>query len=229
LTDLKKIFGMLLAAWVLVPCVYAANQCPVFQLQKGDILFSDIPCGEFCDAIDGVTQRKDTRHMNHVGMVIDVNAQGEGLIMEAVTKGVGRISASDFLKRSRHDANGCPQVAVGRVEENYRKLVPAAITWIKAQEGMPYNRVFIMNDKGYYCSELVYRAFEEANNGHPVFKLHTITFKSPETHDTLPAWKAYYRALNTPIPEGTLGNSPVSLSEDDHLNIVFWYGDFSDR
>ena len=207
-----------------------ASMCPIpkFNFKKGDLLFSDIACGSFCDAIDHVTKRKDLKSINHVGIVVRFDSSHQPVIMEAVSKGVSRISLSRFLNRSRKDSHGCPDVFVARVRKPYNALIPAAIQWVNKQQGDPYNDTFSINKyKSYYCSQLVYEAFRQANHGQPIFKLIPMTFKDLSTGKTLPAWKQYFKLLQAQIPEGLPGISPVSLSEEKDLKIIYWYGDFT--
>ena len=80
--------------------------------------------------------------------------------------------------------------------------------------------VFIINNNSYYCSELIYEAFEEDS----IFQLQPMTFLHPETKDTLKIWKEYYSDLKVDIPQNKLGINPGIMSLSDKIEIVHFYG-----
>ena len=53
---------------------------------------------------------------------------------------------------------------VGRLKSSYQRLIPAAIDFLKLQEGVLYDDEFPDdNEKKYYCSQLIYDAFKTAD------------------------------------------------------------------
>ena len=104
---------------------------------------------------------------------------------------------TDFLHRSL-DSNKQPKVILGRLKNQYKKHIPQAISFMKEKIGDKYDNEFILNNNMYYCSELIYEAFEKSN----VFELKPMTFIHPNTNDTLEIWKNYYEKLKIKIPEG---------------------------
>jgi len=83
---------------------------------------------------------------------------------------------------------------------------------------------FAINNGSYYCSELVYEIFLRANDNNPVFTLQPMTFKDPNTKETLAAWEEYFSKLGVLIPEGQPGINPGGISRSPVLAIVHKYG-----
>ncbi len=203
-------------------CATDSAQQSSFALCPGDLLFQDLDSGPLCDAIETVTQGVDGAHLSHVGMVSGVDGS-EPLIIEAVSAGVVETPLSEFLSRSQ-DSHGRPKVLVGRVDESHQRLVPAALRTAKGFLGRPYDSVYVIDNASFYCSELVYEAFREANGKQPVFSLAPMTFRDAMTGQTFGPWKAYYEALGVPIPEGEPGLNPGGISRSPIVRIVHAYG-----
>lgn len=195
---------------------------PSFELQEGDLLFTDEDCGPFCDAIEKVTHGIDGAKFSHVGMIIK-NRRNQLVVMEAITKGVLETPIDSFLLRSQ-DEQKQPKVLVGRLKSDFLSLIPAATQYVKERIGKSYDTVFDINNDQYYCSELLYYAFKNANKGTPIFQLRPMTFKDPDTEQTFPIWQEYFDKLNYPIPEDQPGLNPGSMSRSLYIDIVHAYG-----
>ena len=193
-----------------------------FAPRPGDLLFQDLDRGPLCDAIERVTQGYRGARFSHVGIVAPSN-KGNLVVIEAVSKGVRATPLAEFLARS-HDAAGRPKVVVGRLRRRHRRLVPRALDEATARLGKPYDPLFVIGNDRYYCSELVYEALRAANGGPAFFPLEPMTFKDPQTGHTLPAWTAYFRKHNAPIPEGNPGINPGAISRSPEIEIVHVYG-----
>ncbi|MGK7397686.1 MAG: YiiX/YebB-like N1pC/P60 family cysteine hydrolase [Candidatus Cyclobacteriaceae bacterium M3_2C_046] len=203
-------------------CTPSSNQD--FELQPGDLLFQDGDCGDFCQAIRAVTQGVDGHDFSHVGIVYP-SEQSKYKVLEAISEGVVFTPIDQFLQRNR-DTEGRPKVVVGRLKQPYQSLIPKAL-----QNGLqylhkPYDDVFDINNDAYYCSELVYYMFLQANQQQPVFELNPMTFKDPYTGTTFPVWVEYYRNLDQAIPEGQPGLNPGSISRSEKLEIFYPYTNF---
>lgn len=193
-----------------------------FKLRSGDLLFQDQDGGPLCDAIEKVTQGTDGAQFSHVG-IVEVAAGGKVMVIEAISEGVVLTPLDTFLERSR-DAHNNPKVLVGRLKTSDRHLIPAALRVAHSLLGRPYDSAFAIDNESFYCSELVYEAFRQANSEVPVFVLEPMTFKDPSTGATFPAWTEYYKALSAPIPEGEPGLNPGSISRSPSIRIVHAYG-----
>lgn len=198
-----------------------------FSPRVGDLIFRDSDCGPLCDAIKKVTTGYKGANLTHVG-IIAKDANGQMIVLEAVSKGVIATDLKEFLDKSTN-ANDKPKVMLGRLKKPYRHLIPAAIKEAEALKGKPYDKVFAIDNDAYYCSELIYEIFKRANSrkgrltagGKPVFKLEPMTFKDSQTGQTLPAWQDYFLKLGVEIPEGRPGINPGGISRSPVLTIVY--------
>ena len=188
-----------------------------FQLKVGDILFQDLDSSPLCDAIELVTSGYKGANFSHIGLI--VSEAGELKVLEALPPKVMLTTIDDFLKRS-FDKNGRPKVIVGRLKNQYKSSVSSAINFAKEQLGVKYDEVFLLNNERYYCSELIYEAFEKDS----IFSLQPMTFLHPETKDTLQIWKDYYSDLGVKIPQNKLGINPGIMSLSDKIEVVHVYG-----
>lgn len=193
-----------------------------FTLQPGDLLFQDLDYGPLCDAIEKVTEGYQGMNFSHVGIVAK-NDNGNFIVIEAVSNGVQAIPLQNFLGRSS-DADGRPKVVVGRLKKPYRHLIPSALKAALPLKGKPYDKVFAINNDTYYCSELIYEIFLQANDNNPVFTLRPMTFKTPDTGETFLAWQEYFAQLGVPVPQGQPGINPGGISRSPVLTIVHKYG-----
>ncbi len=193
-----------------------------FVLQPGDLLFQDLDCGPLCDAIEKVTTGYQGANFSHVGIVAKDDT-GNFVVIEAVSTGVEVTELQTFLNRSV-EASGRPKVVAGRLKKSYQHLIPDVLEKAFALKGKPYDRLFVINSDAYYCSELIYEIFLRANNNSPVFTLQPMTFKDPQTGQTLFAWQEYFSQLEAPVPEGQPGINPGGISRSAVLTIVYKYG-----
>jgi hypothetical protein len=195
---------------------------PNFALREGDLLFQDIDCGPLCDAIERVTTGHRRANFSHVGIVAE-DGTDNFVVIEALSTGVEVTDLQAFLDRS-FDAKGRPKVVVGRLKSAFRHLIPSALKEGFALKGKPYDKVFVISNDSYYCSELIYEIFLRANDNNPVFTLRPMTFKDPHTGTVLPAWEDYFSELGVSIPEGRPGINPGDISCSPVLTIVHAYG-----
>jgi hypothetical protein len=184
------------------------------SLQNGDILFQDLDCGPLCDAIEAVTQSYGGRHFSHIGLVTVV---GDSLyVIEAIGADVHRTPLAVFVARNKN------QILLGRVKKKYQKLAQKAVSFAEQKLNIPYDDEFLYNNGKYYCSELLYDAFKEANGGKDFFALQPMTFMQPETNQFFPVWVDYYKNLNRPIPEAALGINPGGISRSGKFKMYLY-------
>ena len=193
-----------------------------FDLKAGDLLFQDGDCGSFCEAIEKVTMGVNGARLSHVGMVVPMGTNALAII-EAVEKGVKITPTGEFFNRSAEGTKES-KVLVGRLSEEKQSLIPQAIQFAQSKLGTAYDSSFNMLNESYYCSELLYDAFMDANEGQPLFELQKMTFKDPETNETFPAWADYFKELGIAIPEDEPGLNPGGMSRAPFVEIVHAYG-----
>lgn len=181
-------------------------------LQNGDLMFQSINCGPLCEAINQVTEGYKGLDFNHMGMVVikDNNVY----VLEASGSEVKLTAYDDFLKKTNEP------MYVGRLKKRYQALIPKAIAFGLQQLGKPYDDAYLYDNGKYYCSELIYDCFLEANKGRPVFKLYPMTYKSPGQDAYFEVWETYFKALGMNVPEGALGCNPGGISKSRNLKIV---------
>tara|TARA_B000000532_G_C18877175_1_gene411262 strand:+ start:4326 stop:4985 length:660 start_codon:yes stop_codon:yes gene_type:complete len=200
-------------------CSHSDNR-KFHDYKEGDLLFQDLDSSPICDAIELVTPGYNDFNISHIGVI--VNDDNELKVLEAIPNSVQLTKIDSFLLRSL-DSNNQPKVMIGRLKNQYKKHIPQAINFMKEKIGDKYDNEFIINNNMYYCSELIYEAFEKSN----VFELKPMTFIHPKTNDTLEIWKNYYKKLNIKIPEGKLGINPGIMSTSNKINIIHEFGVFS--
>ncbi|MHC4462909.1 MAG: YiiX/YebB-like N1pC/P60 family cysteine hydrolase [Planctomycetota bacterium] len=193
-----------------------------FALKSGDLLLQDVDSGPLCDAIEKVTTGFQGANFSHVGIVTKDDS-GKFVVIEAVSNGVVSTPLRTFLDRSS-DAKGQPKVVVGRLKMPYCHLIPSALDEAAALKGKLYDKVFAIDNEAYYCSELIYEIFFRANGNNPVFVLRPMTFKDPNTGQTLAAWEDYFSKLGVSIPEAKPGINPGGISRSSVLSITYAYG-----
>lgn len=216
-------FAMCIAAFFLLTN-QVNSQSRGFMIQEGDLLLQDSDCGDFCRAIKKVTQGVFGIGFSHVGVAMK-NSQDEWVVVEAISEGVVETPLSHFL--SKHtDEEGLAKVAVGRLKEEYQSLIPMAIKSVGKYVGKQYDHAFDIENDSYYCSELIYFIFKEANGGDDIFSLEPMTFIDPESGKTFDIWEEYYRELGMEIPEQKPGLNPGSISRSPKLTILFPYSSF---
>lgn len=215
-------YALLIVSTVFL-CFVACQNEPTFELQEGDLLFQDGDCGDFCAAIEAVTDGVNDWEFSHVGLVMK-DDNNELKVMEAISAGVVLTPLDSFLNRS-FDAKQQPKVVVGRLKAVYQHFVPQAIAYIHSKMDAKYDYYFNIENDSFYCSELIHLAFQFANDNQPIFETPPMTFKSPETDSTFAVWKTYFEAMNYPIPEGAVGLNPGSMSKSPFIEIVYQYGE----
>lgn len=201
--------------------ILISNYSVAFHLQTGDLLFQDLNCGKFCDGINSVTIGYRDTYVAHIAIVVE--SGNTPYVIEALN-GVVKTPLAKFLNRSL-DENGHPRVMVGRLNPEYRDLIPNAVKFVNKQIGKPYNASFMPNNGGsYYCSELVYKAFIERPDSLQIFHLNPMNFEDTKTHKILPIWQDYYQQLHARVPQGVLGTNPGHMSRESSLKIIYFYG-----
>jgi len=185
-------------------------------LKSGDLLFQNGECGELCIAINKVTPAIYGKHFSHVGLV---SVEQNGIfVIEATGDSVQKNTLKTFLSRTQNP------VLVGRLKQNFQALIPEALAFSEQQIGVPYDDDFLYDNGKYYCSELVYDAFKNANKIHAFFELFPMTFKAPGSDAFFPGWVKYYEAKGMEVPEGKLGCNPGGIGQSDKIDIYIYDG-----
>ena len=180
-------------------------------LKIGDLLFINVNCGAMCDAINAVTEGFEGEDFNHVGMIYSDNNE-DFYVYEAISAGVVKTSLNDFLKRT-------DVVYKGTIKAPFQHLIPLAAAFCEDNLGIPYDADFLYDNGKYYCSELLYDAFLNANNNQPFFQLFPMTYKEPGSDDFFPVWVEHFQEQGIEIPEGLPGCNPGGMSLDEKVEM----------
>lgn len=205
---MKKLLYILL----FIPVLLAAQTFDVKQLKDGDLIFQDMDCGPLCDAIEAVTEGYNGNDFSHMGMVYHRN--DTLFVIEAAGKAVRLTTLEKFSE------NTTKPMYVGRLKKQYQKIIPQAMAFSLKQLGVPYDTEYVYNNGSYYCSELIYDAFKDANKNKPFFTLYPMKYKQPGTNDFFPAWVDYYKQIGKAIPQGQPGCNPGGISTSDKIEVL---------
>ena len=207
------LFTILLYSLILTSCLPKQK----FELQEGDLLFQDLDSSPLCDAIELVTPGYKDANFSHIGLVVLDNDTLK--VLEAIPPKVVLTDIKSFFNRS-FDTEGRSKIIAGRLKDEFQYTIKDAIIYAKSKMGTKYDEVFLMNNNSYYCSELIFEAFEKDS----IFKLKPMTFLHPETNDTLSVWKNYYSELGIKIPQNEPGINPGIMSLSDKIEMIYFYG-----
>ncbi len=194
-----------LSLFSLFACTPASHK---IKLQTGDLLFREKTSGNISQAIDKVTQTSAETHFSHVGLV-EITDSGIQVLHADPEGGTCEISLEKFL----HPEGDSVTVIAYRLKEDWQKSIPEAIKKARQMLGKPYNFSYILSDTAHYCSEFIYRSFENDS----VFTLYPMTFKDPATGEFFPTWVDYYQKMEIEIPEGLPGCNPNGLAASGKL------------
>jgi len=186
-------------------------------LIEGDLLFQDLNCGDLCNAIEAVTKGVNGKNFSHCAMVVKINDTLK--VVEAIGDKVQVNTLKYFFARSG-DTSTIQNITVARVEHQFERLIQKAAEFIKEQIDQPYDNEFLLKNGKWYCSELLYQSFKEANNQNDFFELEPMTFIDKKTNAFFPAWVEYYKQINIEIPEGKLGINPGLISLSSKIQIL---------
>jgi hypothetical protein len=170
-----------------------------------------------CNAIEAVTEGVNGKDFSHCAMVVNVNDTLK--VIEAIGYKVQVNSLKKFFARSG-DTTVIQNITVGRVKHQFENLIPNAISNAKQLIGQTYDDEFLLGNGKWYCSELIYETFKQANNQNDFFELAPMTFIDPKTKTFFPAWVNYYEELKTEIPEGKPGINPGLISRSNKIQII---------
>ena len=188
-----------------------------FELKEGDLLFQDLDSSPLCDAIELVTPGYNDAKFSHIGLIVYKDKKPK--VLEAIPPKVRLTDINEFLARSK-DKDGNPKIIVGRLKHKFKQAIPKAVEFSLKRIESDYDNLFIMNNKRYYCSELLYEAFSKDS----IFQLQPMSFLHPDSGDTLQTWKKYYSELGVKIPQNELGINPGIMSLSEKIEIVHIYG-----
>lgn len=181
-------------------------------IKSGDIVFRGASQSDLSEAINEVTQTEKATNYTHMG-ICSVEDDIVFVFHSDLGKGVVKEPLELFLKS---DDASTYTADVYRIKNSTKQQIENAIAKAKDLLGEPYNVTYILEDKGYYCSEYIYELFKEDS----VFSLEPMTFKNAETNTFHNGWVTHYKDLGIAIPEGKLGCNPNGMATSQNLAFV---------
>ncbi|MDC1105909.1 YiiX/YebB-like N1pC/P60 family cysteine hydrolase [Prolixibacteraceae bacterium] len=179
------------------------------RVRRGDLLFRSSIESSLSSSINNVTGDVGYSHM---GIADTLN--GEIVVYHASPN--GGVHCSTLIGFVQEDQ--VPhRVDVFRIDNPIRFDVSSALVKSRSLVGEPYNNTYVIEDRGYYCSEFIYEIFKKDS----VFQLEPMTFKDPKTQQFDEGWVSYYKKIGIDIPEGQLGCNPNKMSKHPDLSYFF--------
>lgn len=181
-------------------------------IKSGDIVFRGASQSDLSEAINEVTQTEKATNYTHIG-ICSVEAGNVFVYHSDFGRGVVKEPLELFLKSDDTSTNSAD---LYRIKNITKQQIENAISKAKTLLGEPYNITYILEDKGYYCSEYIYELFKEDS----VFTLEPMTFKNAETNTFHNGWVTHYKELGIEMPEGKLGCNPNGMAASETLDFV---------
>ena len=182
------------------------------QIKSGDIVFRGALDSNLSEAINDVTQTEKSTNYTHIG-ICDVVDGSVVVYHSDLDKGVIKEPLEVFI--SSEDTVSF-NVDLYRIKSIKSNQIENAIAIAKSLIGNPYNTTYILEDKGYYCSEYIYELFKNDS----VFTLEPMSFKNSETNTFHKGWITHYKNLGISIPEGKLGCNPNGMANSNALIFI---------
>lgn len=174
------------------------------QPRVGDIVFQHLSGSPLMEAIAGITESSFT----HCGIISGEDADGLKII-----EAIGPVREIAFDAWMANGSEG--GLAVFRLRQPYRSLIPAILEHVRAQLGKPYDIRYRFDDARVYCSELIFKAFWSVSGEAlgEVKALHELNWKP---------YAAFIRSIEQgPVPLDRRMITPVDLARAKQLEYVF--------
>lgn len=187
-----------IAILILLALSLQAEAQAYATLRTGDLLLQGSQLSTMEQAI-----ASSTGQYTHIALV-ERDSTGRLYVIEAIpSQGVRRV----------------PLTPIWGLYDAYRMTVPFdsadVLRRAKALIGLPYDEAFLHDNDAYYCSELIYECYRNADGGH-LFKAQPMNFRDEKGR--LPRyWRRHFRRLHLPVPEGQPGTNPTDLARSPLL------------
>lgn len=192
---------------------WSCHISPSFQnLKNGDLLFVGSSDGDLSQAINAVTQTSKKTNYSHIALV-EKSGRDIWVLHAAPENGSERIRLKEFLKTQKKEGS---QIDIYRIKNEEQTDYGLSIQKAKSMLGKPYNFTYILSDTAYYCSDFVYRSFENDS----IFEMNPMTFKNPGETEFNPTWVEFYKKQNLEIPEGKPGCNPNGMAASEKLERI---------
>ena len=190
-------------------------------LKTGDLVFVGIPADYTLDpdsmdsAIADATG--DAAGLNLIHTAILDLTDGEPWIIDAtIRRGVDRHPLDTFLRDFTLRDGSLPVFEIKRLRDDAR--AEASVANARQYLGLPYDSTFLPDNDAFYCTELVYCSYLDAD-GNPLFRSEPMNFKNAEGEFPL-YWKQLFDLLGQDIPQGVPGTNPQGMAAETILRSV---------
>ncbi|WP_312902552.1 YiiX/YebB-like N1pC/P60 family cysteine hydrolase [Chryseobacterium taichungense] len=207
----KIVFSIFTVLFIL-NSIISCRSSKVSGLENGDLLFVTAKDSGLSGAINNVTQKQKSVSFDHIG-ILEVDGSDFYVLHAAPKGGSQKQQLKDFLQDQANDGQ---RVVVYRLKSQYRKAIPSAIEKANSMVGKPYNFNYILDEKTYYCSDFIERAFRKDH----IFVLEPMSFIDPKTGKTNVFWEDFYKKKNLKVPEGEPGCNPNGLAASEKLDKI---------
>ncbi|MDO8644115.1 MAG: YiiX/YebB-like N1pC/P60 family cysteine hydrolase [bacterium] len=195
--------------------LFMASCSATRSFQAGDLIFQDLNCGDLCTAIEDVTQRQfnvSGPNLSHVGIL---SKEDQKWFVYEAYDAVQRTPLKAFLKRSRN------QFRLARFKTLTPKQREDLAAFAKKELGTPYDEDFQINNKKYYCSELVLEAFMKVSDNQSLSYLSMYYGDLTDPEDrSAQIWKEYFTEKGQPVPSGQPGISPLAIYLSKAVEVI---------
>ena len=203
------IFAIFSGLFLLMSCQQKGSNS---FIQNGDILFRGNNQSGLSEAINEVTQTKKGTDYTHMG-ICTIENNTVWVIHASPENGVTKEPLEIFCNPNNESGYSTD---VYRINKKLTLHIPNAIKRANKLIGNPYDSTYILESKGYYCSEFIYDIFKEDS----IFSVNPMTFKDPKTNEFHQGWVEHYQQLGINIPEGKLGCNPNEMSSNSKLLFI---------
>lgn len=182
------------------------------MIQSGDLIFIGNSSSLLSSAIDKVTKTSLQTSYSHMG-IISIEGNTTYVYHSNSYNGVCK-ELLDTFRLKNGTSNDSSYIY--RIKDLTPLQINNALIVAKTHLGKPYNRTYILEDEGFYCSEYIYTLFEKDS----IFELIPMTFKNPGTDEFNEIWTKHYQELGIEIPEGLPGCNPNGMAENKRLELI---------
>eukprot|EP00792_Barthelona_sp_PAP020_P004817 TRINITY_DN2362_c0_g1_i1.p1 TRINITY_DN2362_c0_g1~~TRINITY_DN2362_c0_g1_i1.p1 ORF type:complete len:315 (-),score=71.93 TRINITY_DN2362_c0_g1_i1:721-1665(-) len=205
------------------------------HLLTGDIIFQTTSGSDFSNAINGSTQTDNSLDFVHVGIICRDKKTNKICVFHASpSSGVVYEDLETFMGKYEEKTKIPIKGYIYRVADKFRHRIPCAIDMCEKVLGQPYNKTFIWDDFGLYCSELVLDAFDNPFRKIPyfdveslepvdilsdrhVFYRHPLSFREKNSKKIAQYWIDYYKNLNMTVPVECIGCNPNFMAHSKNI------------
>lgn len=170
---------------------------------EGDLIFQSLPHGDLVDAIEGASNSV----YSHVGIVMSTK---NGWFVREALGNVHDVELSVFVNRGRNKSIG-----VFRLKPGFKEHIPQFLNATNKYLERPYDIRYRMDDEYIYCSELVYKAFNDAT-GIKMGKLVELGSLNWGKHEQL-----IVSLEGGVVPKDRQMITPVALSKANQLQLIY--------